>query len=148
MPGDAPHGCNIFDNNREGYGMIAYTMVGTNDLARATRFYDALFAAMGAHRVMKFDTAIGWAKPNGPIFCVTLPANGDPACIGNGSMVALAADDPSRVDALHALALSLGASDEGAPRQRRRDALHYYAGYFRDPDGNKLNFFCHSRPAA
>lgn len=124
--------------------MIAYTMVGTNDLARSAAFYDSLLGALGAKRVMEFDTAIGWATGDGPIFCITEPADGRSACIGNGSMIALGAADPAQVDALHALALRLGASDEGAPRQRQRDTLDYYAGYFRDPDGNKLNLFCFS----
>ena len=128
--------------------MIAYTMIGTKDLARSVAFYDALLGALGAKRVMEFDTAVGWAAPGGPIFCVTEPADGQPACIGNGSMIALAAASPEQVDAMHALALRLGASDEGAPRQRQRETLDYYAGYFRDLDGNKLNLFCVSPVAA
>jgi catechol 2,3-dioxygenase-like lactoylglutathione lyase family enzyme len=122
--------------------MIAYTMLGTNDFDRAVIFYDKLLGALGAHRVLEFDGAIGWATGQGPIFCVTRPADGRPACIGNGSMIALGAESPERVDQLHTLALSLGATDEGEPRRRQRDSLHYHAGYVRDPDGNKLNFFC------
>jgi catechol 2,3-dioxygenase-like lactoylglutathione lyase family enzyme len=124
--------------------MIAYTMIGTNNLKTSSDFYDRLFGALGAQRVMEFDTAIGWAVPGGPIFCVTEPLNGEPACIGNGSMIALAAENPAHVDKMHALAMSLGATSEGEPHQRKRDALDYYAGYLRDPDGNKLNFFCMS----
>jgi catechol 2,3-dioxygenase-like lactoylglutathione lyase family enzyme len=122
--------------------MIAYTMLGTDDFERAVGFYDRLLGALGARRVLEFDTAIGWAAAQGPIFCVTQPADGNAASVGNGSMIALAAANPDEVDRLHALALSLGATDEGAPRQRQRDSLHYHAGYFRDPDGNKLNVFC------
>ena len=128
--------------------MIAYTMLGTNDFDRSVAFYDKLLGALGARRVLEFDGAIGWATGQGPIFCVTRPADGRPASIGNGSMVGLHArstaevEDPEQVDTLHALALSLGATDEGQPHRRQRDSLHYHAGYFRDPDGNKLNFFC------
>ena len=122
--------------------MIAYTMLGTTDLDRAVIFYDRLLGALGAQRVLEFDGAIGWAAPNGPIFCITRPADGNAATVGNGSMIALAAKNPEEVDRLHALALSLGATDEGTPHQRQREDFHYHAGYFRDPDGNKLNVFC------
>jgi len=70
---------------------------------------------------------------------VALPYDGKPATIGNGCMVALVVDSTAKVDALHARALALGASDEGAPGPRGEG---FYAGYFRDLDGNKLNFFC------
>lgn len=123
--------------------MIAYTMLGTNNFARCAEFYDTLLGALGAERAMVFDGAILYATPKGnPFFCITRPADGKPATVGNGSMIALAAQDAAEVDRLHALALSLGATDEGAPAHRTRDSLAYYAAYFRDPDGNKLNFFC------
>ena len=123
--------------------MIAYTMVGTNDFETSAAFYDTLLGALGAERAMVFDGAILWATPNGPpFFCITRPADGKPATVGNGSMIALAAQNPADVDRLHALALSLGAKNEGDPAARTRETLNYYAGYFRDPDGNKLNVFC------
>jgi catechol 2,3-dioxygenase-like lactoylglutathione lyase family enzyme len=123
--------------------VIAYTMLGTNDFEKSAAFYDRLLGALGARRAMEFDTAILYATDAGaPFFCITRPADGKAATVGNGSMIALAAPDPAAVDRLHALALDLGATDEGAPAHRKRDALAYYAAYFRDPDGNKLNFFC------
>jgi predicted lactoylglutathione lyase len=70
---------------------------------------------------------------------VTKPHNGEPATVGNGVMVALAMNSPEKVDAIHAKALELGATDEGAPGPRGEQ---FYAGYFRDLDGNKLNAFC------
>jgi len=69
---------------------------------------------------------------------VTLPFDKKPASVGNGVMVALGVESPAQVDALHRKALQLGATDEGAPGPRGEG---FYAGYFRDLDGNKLNFF-------
>ena len=123
--------------------MIAYTMLGTNDLARSAAFYDELLGALGGKRAIEFDTAIFYAGAEGtPFFCITKPLDGAPATIGNGSMISLAAPAPEAVDRLHAIALALGGQDEGGPRARSNGPLSYYAAYFRDPDGNKLNFFC------
>lgn len=123
--------------------MIAYTIVGTNDLPKAAAFYDALLAEVGGKRVMDLDRVILWGGEDGtPFFCVGEPYDGEAATVGNGSMVALAAKSPEEIDRLHAKALELGATDEGAPGARTVKELNFYAGYFRDPDGNKLNFFC------
>lgn len=119
--------------------MIGYITLGTNDMERAVAFYDALFASMGIGRFMETDTFVAWAaSPDTPGFSVTRPFDGQPATVGNGSMVALIVDSTEKVDRLHARALELGATDEG-PAGPRGDG--FYAGYFRDPDGNKLNFF-------
>jgi catechol 2,3-dioxygenase-like lactoylglutathione lyase family enzyme len=119
--------------------MIGYVTLGTNDLKRAAAFYDALLAEMGAKRMMEGDTFIAWSvKPDLPGLGVTMPFDKKAATIGNGVMVALAVDTASKVNALHKKALELGAKDEGAPGQR---SPGFYAGYFRDLDGNKLNFF-------
>ncbi|MEM7279151.1 MAG: VOC family protein [Pseudomonadota bacterium] len=120
--------------------MIGYTTVGTNDLERAAVFYDALFAEYGASRFMEMDTFIAWAPgPDMPGFSITKPFDGNTASVGNGVMIALVVDEKEKVDKLHAKALELGATDEGAPGQRMPG---FYAGYFRDLDGNKINFFC------
>jgi len=119
--------------------MIGYVMVGTRDLARATRFYDELFTTIGGKRVLESDRFVAWAKtPGGAALTVTLPWDGEAATAGNGVMVAIAAESRDEVDALHARALALGATDEGAPGPR---ADTFYAGYFRDLDGNKLNAY-------
>ena len=73
-----------------------------------------------------------------PGLSLTRPYDGKPASVGNGTMVALFVDSTDKVDALHARALTLGGSDEGPPGLRMGN---FYAGYFRDPDGNKLNAF-------
>jgi catechol 2,3-dioxygenase-like lactoylglutathione lyase family enzyme len=120
--------------------MIGYTTVGTQDLAKAAAFYDALLGSIGAARWMQSDRFIAWTvSPTAPAFSVALPYDGKAATVGNGSMIALVVDSRSKVDALHKKALELGASDEGAPGPRGEG---FYAGYFRDLDGNKLNAFC------
>ena len=123
--------------------MIGYVTLGTNDLPRAARFYDAIAAEMGVGRMMECDSFIAWGDPAGdpggkPGIGLTRPFDGQPATVGNGVMVALEAASREQVDRLHALALAHGGSDEGAPGPRGE---HFYAAYFRDPDGNKLNAF-------
>ena len=122
--------------------MIGYVTLGTNDLPRAAAFYDALLGEMGAKRFMEFDTFIAWTvTPESPGIALTKPFDGNAATVGNGVMVALEAKDPATVDRMYNKAMSLGATDEG-PAGPRGD--NFYAGYFRDPDGNKLSFFCMS----
>jgi predicted lactoylglutathione lyase len=119
--------------------MIGYVTLGTNDLKRAAAFYDALVGEMGGKRMMEGDSFIAWTvQPDGPGIGITTPYDKKPATVGNGVMVALMVDSAAKVNALHAKALSLGGADEGAPGQR---SPGFYAGYFRDLDGNKLNFF-------
>jgi catechol 2,3-dioxygenase-like lactoylglutathione lyase family enzyme len=120
--------------------MIGYATLGTQNLARAAGFYDALLATLGAARFMESDRFIAWTtSPTTPALGVALPFDGKPASAGNGNMVALIVDSRAKVDALHRQALELGGSDEGAPGPRGEG---FYAGYFRDLDGNKLNVFC------
>ena len=120
--------------------MIGYVTLGTNDLVRAARFYDAIAAEMGVGRMMEFDNFIAWGNPGGnPGIGVTRPFDGRPACVGNGVMVALEARGEEEVRGIHAAALAHGGRCEGAPGPRGEG---FYAGYFRDPDGNKLNAFC------
>src|SRR5689334_11299993 len=119
--------------------MIGYVTLGTNDLQRAAKFYDALLGEIGAKRTMEMETFIAWATaPNTPMVSVIKPFDGKPATVGNGVMVALMMDSKEKVDRLHKKALELGGKDEGKPGPRG-DA--FYAGYFRDLDGNKLNAF-------
>lgn len=119
--------------------MIGYVTVGTNDLPRAAKFYDALAAEMGTGRMMEFDSFIAWGTPGGGAgVAATKPYDGQPATVGNGVMVALEARDKDQVDRLYQIAMDNGGSDEGAPGPRGDG---FYAGYFRDPDGNKLNAF-------
>lgn len=120
--------------------MIGYVTLGTNDMEKAAAFYDALLGELGAGRMMEAETFIAWSTgPKSPAVSVIKPNDGNPATVGNGMMVALAMDSPEKVDQLHAKALELGGADEGAPGER---SPGFYAAYFRDLDGNKLNAFC------
>jgi len=119
--------------------MIGYVTLGTNDLARSAGFYDAIAKELGVGRMMENDQFIAWGAPGGAAgIGLTKPFDGNPATVGNGVMVALAARNPAQVDRLHALALSLGGACEGKPGSRGEG---FYAAYFRDLDGNKLNAF-------
>ncbi|MEQ1890078.1 MAG: VOC family protein [Alphaproteobacteria bacterium] len=119
--------------------MIGYVTLGTNDIDRAAKFYDALLGDLGAKRAMVTDRFIAWASGAGqPMIMAMKPFDGKAATVGNGVMVALAVDSKAKVDAIYKKAMELGAKDEG-PAGPRGDG--FYAGYFRDPDGNKLNVF-------
>lgn len=121
--------------------MIGYVTLGTNDLDRARAFYDALLAPLGIRRIMEFGprgSAWGTAMDK-PALGVMIPFDGQAASAGNGTMVAVGVESPAQVDAAYRRALELGGRDEG-PAGPRGDG--FYAGYFRDLDGNKLNFFC------
>jgi predicted lactoylglutathione lyase len=119
--------------------VIGYVTLGTNDFQRAAAFYDALLAELGAKRTMEMESFIAWGTGmNEPMLSIIKPFDKKPATVGNGVMVALAASSKAAVDKLHAKALSLGGKDEGAPGPR---GPGFYAGYFRDLDGNKLNAF-------
>lgn len=120
--------------------MIGYVTIGTNDLARAAAFYDALLAEIGAKRIWEYDRGIAWGvAKDKPSLGVLKPFDGKPATVGNGVMVAIPVDAREKVDRVYARALALGGTDEG-PAGPRGDG--FYAGYFRDLDGNKLNVFC------
>jgi hypothetical protein len=123
--------------------MIGYVTLGTNRYGEAAKFYDDLFAVVGAGRVFEDERFIAWGTSMAsPAVSIAMPYDGKPATVGNGVMVALAVDAPEKVDAVHAKALELGGTDEGAPGPRGEQ---FYAGYFRDLDGNKLNAFCMTR---
>lgn len=120
--------------------MIGYITLGTNDLPRAAAFYDALFAGIGVKRIMEFPNGMAWGRSmDTPGFAVMRPFDGQPATHGNGTMIAMALDSHDKVAALYHKAIELGGTDEGPPGPRGEG---FYAAYFRDLDGNKLNFFC------
>jgi len=119
--------------------MIGYVTLGTNDLPRAAKFYDAIAKELGIGRMMETDRFIAWGAPgSGAGIGLARPFDGKPASVGNGVMVALAAKDKAQVDNIYKLALSLGGKCEGPPGARSEG---FYAAYFRDLDGNKLNAF-------
>lgn len=119
--------------------MLGYVTIGTNDFDRAARYYDALLAELGAKRTFEMETFLAWGNaPGAAMLAIVKPYDGNAATVGNGVMVALAAPSKEVVDRVYARALELGGTDEGAPGERMPG---FYAGYFRDVDGNKLNAF-------
>ncbi|MEL6324844.1 MAG: VOC family protein [Pseudomonadota bacterium] len=123
--------------------MIGYVTLGTNDLERGAKFYDAIGKELGVGRMMgsEADGFIAWGEFGGGAgIGLTKPFDGNAASVGNGVMVALQAKDPDQVKRIYELALSLGGTSEGEPGPRGDSG--FYGGYFRDLDGNKLNAFC------
>lgn len=119
--------------------MIGYVTLGTNDMAAAVAFYDALLAEIGARRFDTSDHFAYWGKRRGlGMLAVFTPHDGKPATVGNGVMVALGVRNREQVQHMHRTALALGAQDEGAPGPRGDS---FYGAYFRDRDGNKLCMF-------
>ena len=119
--------------------MLNYATVGSNDLERAKAFYDALLAPLGMEKF--FDHPSGgriWGKFGRGAFGVLGPYDGGAATVGNGVTIGFELDSPEALQAFHARALELGATNEGdsGPRGGDRSPLHF--AYFRDPDGNKV----------
>ncbi len=127
--------------------MIAYVTVGVNDIALAKRFYNALLPALG-YALEEGPEGLSYAlpvepgqSPLYPEFYVKPPFDGRPASNGNGTMVAFEARSQQDVRDLHAAALAAGGSDEGQPGFRASYGAHFYVGYLRDPQGNKIALF-------
>ncbi len=124
--------------------MLAYIMVGTSNIKRSAKFYDAALAPLGLVQTGTGKTYIGYGPKNAPMktqFYVTKPYNKKPATFGNGTMISLAAKSRRAVDGFHAAALAAGGKDEGKPGPRPADGTNYVA-YARDPDGNKICAYC------
>ena len=119
--------------------MIGYVTLGMNDREKSAKFYDALCGELGVARMMENEQFIAWGKAGGGAGVgITKPFDGNAATVGNGVMVALEAKDQAQVQRLYDIALANGGTDEGAPGDRGGG---FYAAYFRDTDGNKLNAF-------
>ena len=125
--------------------MFSHVTVGTRDLERAGRYYDAVLAPLGLKRRIVLPdggpAALCWIAASAalPRFYVYSPFNGEPATVGNGSMVAFLAASANAVNKAHADGLAHGGSDDGAPGPRPRYGDGYYGAYLRDPDGNKVH---------
>jgi catechol 2,3-dioxygenase-like lactoylglutathione lyase family enzyme len=132
--------------------MFTYVCLGTNDLARATVFYDATLGALGLSRCdissePEWDGWIGWGTYEDQgrqevALWLCAPFDGKAATVGNGAMVALQATSWQAINAFHAAALAYGGTSEGAPGLRPQYNPDFYAAYVRDPDGNKLAVVC------
>tara|TARA_B100001123_G_C14883251_1_gene856827 strand:- start:368 stop:754 length:387 start_codon:yes stop_codon:yes gene_type:complete len=122
--------------------VIGFIMVGTNDLERSSKFYDAILVHLGMKRISVTERYIGYGHSSDAQdvkFYITKPYNKETATVGNGTMVALLAETKEAVDNFHAIALKNGAVNEGDPGPRS-DGNYY--GYVRDPDGNKIAAKC------
>ena len=115
--------------------LLSYSTVGSNKLEEAKAFYDALLGSIGFKPMFEHPSG-GRLYSDGPsLFGVLGPYDGNPATVGNGTMVGFSFDSREEVDAFHAKGLELGGVDEGAPGERAPSA---YFSYFRDLDGNKI----------
>ena len=127
--------------------MFSHVSLGTDELDRATAFYDQLLAPLGITRRLTLPEhgAAGYGGQGGarPLFWVTRAYDGHPATAGNGGMVALAAENRAAVRAAYAAGMAAGGTDEGAPGLRPHYHPNWYGAYLRDPDGNKLCIACH-----
>ena len=129
---------------REGEIMFSHVTVGTTDLEQSAKFYDAVLSALGfVRRAVTPDggpPAACWIEHGHtlPRFFVFMPFDGQPASVGNGSMVAFLAPSPEAVTTAYAAGLGAGGKDEGAPGPRPHYGNNYFGGYLRDPDGNKV----------
>ena len=119
--------------------MLSYITLGVSDLEKSEAFYNALLAPLGAKTLIKMDRIIFIGKSmQEPMISICVPYNELAPHPGNGNMFAISPGSKEKVDELHALAISLGATCDGAPGQRLPDM--FYGGYFKDPDGNKCVF--------
>lgn len=117
--------------------MIHHVSVGTNDVARARRFYDAVLPIIGLTPFHGSETAVDYGSGH-TVFSIETPLDGQPASVGNGSHVAFSAEDRAMVDAFYEAALAHGGTSDGPPGVRREYDDHYYGAFVRDPDGNKI----------
>jgi catechol 2,3-dioxygenase-like lactoylglutathione lyase family enzyme len=118
--------------------MFSHIMIGTNNLDRAKTFYDAVLGTLGVPAGVVDRHRIFWSTPTG-IFAVSLPINGQPATVGNGSTFGFACQSAEQVDAWHAAGVAHGGSScEDPPGVREGPAGRLYLAYLRDPDGNKI----------
>jgi catechol 2,3-dioxygenase-like lactoylglutathione lyase family enzyme len=127
--------------------MLSHIHIGINDFDRALSFYSPIMKALNLE--LKFSDPsqswAGWMSPeqDRPLFLIGLPFDRLDANPGNGNMTAFLASTREVVDQCHALALSLGGTDEGAPGLRPQYHANYYGAYFRDLEGNKICVCCH-----
>jgi catechol 2,3-dioxygenase-like lactoylglutathione lyase family enzyme len=119
--------------------MFSHMMVGSNDLDRSKKFYDALFSAVGGKEAIVDPKGRLMYLHNGGIFMVTAPIDGEPACHANGGTIGFAMETPEQADAWHAAGVANGGTPiEEDPGVREGAGMKLYLAYLRDPDGNKL----------
>ena len=119
--------------------MINHVFLGTNDIEKSRRFYDATLGVLG-HEGMELPHGTAYPSDESTLV-VAKPANGEPACIANGLTLGLKAKSYEEVDSWHCAGLENGGSDEGAPGFRAQSPGNMYGAYLRDPDGHKICAF-------
>ncbi len=123
--------------------MFNHIMLGSNDIERSQRFYDAVLAVLGAGAPVRNQAATGhvrlFYRHDGNTLAISEPINDEPATMANGGTVAFKCDSPERVKAFHDAAVAAGGvSIEQPPGLREHAMGSYHLAYVRDPDGNKL----------
>ena len=121
--------------------MISHVTLGSNDIERSKAFYGPLFEILGAGQIMAGERSVGYGRSlDEPLVMLTAPFDGQPASVGNGTMIGLRCKDEAQATAVYEKAMALGAKSEGEVGPRG-DQGQFFGGYFRDPDGNKLAAF-------
>jgi catechol 2,3-dioxygenase-like lactoylglutathione lyase family enzyme len=123
--------------------MIHHVSLGTNNVARSKRFYDAVLPIIGLTLMAEEEGGLGYGSGTFH-FSVQIPIDGKPATVGNGTHIAFAAEDRSMVDRFYAAALTHGGSGDGAPGLRPAYDANYYGAFVRDPDGHKIEAVTYS----
>jgi catechol 2,3-dioxygenase-like lactoylglutathione lyase family enzyme len=123
--------------------MFSHIMIGSNNIERSKRFYDAVLQVIGAGEPIRNTAKSGHARlfyrHNGATFCVSEPINGEPATFANGGTIGFSCNSPAQVEEFHKVAVASGGTPiEDAPGLREGQMGALYLGYVRDPDGNKL----------
>jgi catechol 2,3-dioxygenase-like lactoylglutathione lyase family enzyme len=123
--------------------MFSHVMVGSNDIERSKRFYDAVLGVLGVGEPARNQNATGqerlFYRHDGGTFCVSQPINGEPATFGNGSTIGFKCSSPEQVRQFHDTAVAQGGTSIESPPGLREGKLGaLYLAYVRDPDGNKL----------
>lgn len=123
--------------------MLSHVMLGTNDIERSKRFYDAVLGLLGAPEAMSNENKTGqtrlFYRHDGSTFCVSEPIDGEAATCANGGTIGFKCSSPEQVQQFHDVAVAHGGTSiEGAPGPRQGPAGSLHLAYVRDPDGNKL----------
>lgn len=123
--------------------MFSHVMLGSNDIDRAQRFYDALLGVLGARGAQVNTAKTGhrrlFYRHQGSLFCISEPIDGQPATVANGATIGFACDSPEQVQRFHDVAVAHGGisiEDPPGPRESPLGPIHL--AYVRDPDGHKL----------
>ena len=121
----------------ENPSIMSHVSIGTNDLARAVAFYDAVLPVLGCRKLFEYPGAVAYGK-RFPELWVQTPIDGKAATVGNGTHFCFIATSKEAVHAFHEAALAAGATDDGPPGPRPQYSEGYYGAFARDPDGHKI----------